>query len=115
MSPLHGLHVTAPAVSAFHDETHRIRLAAADLDDAARSLAEARTLEKVDPQQAVTRYRQAIDSLWPWRLASRRALRQARSALGASIALTLVLKALGRHDEALDEIERAAAMGILEP
>ncbi len=110
----HGLHVTAPAVSAFRGETHRLRQTAAHLDDASRSLAEARTLEKVDPQQAVARYRRAIDSLLACgqEPLDERCVR--RDLPLAFNRLTLVLKALGRRSEALDEIERAVATGILE-
>jgi hypothetical protein len=110
----HGLHVTVPAVSAFHDETRRIRQAADRLDDASRSLAEARTLEKIDPEQAVTRYREAIDCLMACGESPLDERRVRRDLPLAFNRLTLVLKALGRRPEALDEIERAAAMGILD-
>ena len=110
----HGLHVTAPAVSAFHDETRRIRQAADSLDGASRSLTEARTLEKLDPEQAVARYREAIDGLMACGespLGERRVRHDLPLAFNR---LTLVLKALGRQREALDEIERAAGLGIFE-
>jgi hypothetical protein len=111
----HGLHVTAPAVCAFHDEQSRIgRRAAGRLEDASRSLAEARTLEKDDPQQAVIRYRQAIDSLVAYGESPLDERRVRRDLPLAFNRLTLVLKALGRQGEALDEIDRAAGLGILE-
>jgi hypothetical protein len=110
----HGLHVTAPAVSAFHDETRRIRQAADRLDDATLALAEARTLEKIDPEQAVTRYREAIDCLMACGESPLDERRVRRDLPFAFNRLTLVLKALDRRPEALDEIERAAAMGILD-
>ncbi len=106
-----GLHVTAPAVSAFHDEA---RTAGGHLEDASRSLDEARTLEKHDPQQAVTRYRQAIESLMAYGESPLDERRVRRDLPVAFNRLTLVLKALGREDEALEEIDRAAGLGILE-
>ena len=106
-----GLHVTAPAVSAFHDEA---RKAGGHLEDASRSLDEARTLEKHDPQQAVTRYRQAIESLMAYGESPLDERRVRRDLPVAFNRLTLVLKALGREDEALEEIDRAAGLGILE-
>ena len=110
-----GLHVTAPAVSSFHDEARKAgRRAASHLEDASRSLDEARTLEKHDPQQAVTRYRQAIESLMAYGEAPLDERRVRRDLPLAFNRLTLVLKALGRDDEALEEIDRAAGLGIIE-
>jgi len=110
-----GLHVTAPAVSAFHDEARKAgRRAGSHLEDASRSLDEARTLEKHDPQQAVTRYRQAIESLMAYGESPLDERRVRRDLPVAFNRLTLVLKALGREDEALEEIDRAAGLGVLE-
>ncbi len=106
-----GLHVTAPAVSAFHDEARR---AGSRLEDASRSLDEARTLEKHDPRQAVTRYREAIESLMAHGESPLDERRVRRDLPVAFNRLSLVLKALGREDEALAEIDRAAGLGILE-
>ena len=111
----HGLHVTAPAVSAFHDENRKADRRADDLlNDAARSLDEARTLEKDDPQQAVTRYRQAIESLMACGESPLDERRVRHDLPVAFNRLTLVLKALGREGEALEEIDRAAGLGIIE-
>ena len=110
-----GLHVTAPAVSAFHDEARQAgRRADGHLEDASRSLDEARTLEKDDPQQAVERYRQAVESLMAYGESPLDERRVRRDLPMAFNRLTLVLKALGRDVEALEEIDRAAGLGILE-
>ena len=110
-----GLHVTAPAVSAFHEEAREAGHRADNhLDDASRSLDEARALEKHDPRQAVTRYREAIASLMAYGESPLDERRVRRDLPAAYNRLTLVLKALGRDDEALAEIDRAAALGILE-
>lgn len=110
-----GLHVTAPAVSAFHEEARKAEHKADEhLEDASRSLDEARALEKHDPRQAVTRYREAIESLMAYGESPLDERRVRRDLPVAFNRLTLVLKALGRDDEALAEIDRAAGLGILE-
>jgi hypothetical protein len=111
----HGLHVTAPAVAAFHDERRtNDRLAQRRLADIARLLGAARTLEKSDPQQAVAGYRRAIEALLSCGEAPLDERRVRRDLPLAFNRLTLTLKALGRQGEALDEIDRAAALGVLE-
>ncbi len=111
----HGLGVTASAVAAFHaDARERREQAAQRCSDAAGTLRDAAGFEKQEPEQAVALYRKAIDDLLgcgPAPLDERAVRRDLPLAFNR---LTLMLKSLGRDDEALDELDRAASWGIPE-
>lgn len=110
-----GLGVTASAVAAFHADVRERREQAAQRCSAAAGLLRAAAgFEKPEPEQAVALYRKAIESLLacsPAPLDERAVRRDLPLAFNR---LTLVLKGLGRDDEALDELERAASLGITE-
>jgi hypothetical protein len=111
----HGLHVSATTVAAFHEEKRGLRAQAERrLDEASQLLREAHTLEKSDPADAVTLYRSAIESLMDGRESPLDERRVRRDLPLAFNRLTLVLDGMGQSAEALDEIDRAAAWGILE-
>jgi hypothetical protein len=111
----HGLGVTASAVAAFHADARECREQSAQrLSEAAGLLRDAAGLEKLEPEQAVALYRKVIENLLscgPAPLDERAVRRDLPLAFNR---LTLVLKGLGRDDEALDELERAASWGIPE-
>ena len=111
----HGLHVTAPAVAAFHDAKRKRRERLdGRLEEAAGLLREARPLERSDPQQAVTLYRKAVEGLLACGetpLDERRVRRDLPLAFNR---LSLVLEGTGCGPEALDEVDRAASLGLLE-
>jgi hypothetical protein len=110
-----GLHVTAPAVAAFHDEQRRRREQIdRHLEDVAGILREARPLERSSPQRAVALYRKAVEGLLAcgeMPLDERRVRRDLPLAFNR---LTLVLQVMGRGAEALDEFDRAASLGLFE-
>jgi hypothetical protein len=103
------------AVAAFHDERRR-RAAETEtrVADALTLAAEARAREKGDPADAAALYRRAIEGLLgscESPLEERRVLRELP---GAFNRLTIVLRAMGLDAEALDEIESAASLGLLD-
>ena len=105
----------AAAVAAFHAEQRRRREQIdRQVSGAADTLALARSCEKADPGEAATLYRQAIETLLACGETplDERAVR--RHLPGAFNRLSLLLKSLGRDDEALEAIDQAAALGLLE-
>jgi hypothetical protein len=106
---------TGAAVAAFHEEQRR-RTGETEsrIADALTLAAEARVREKTDPSDATALYRRAIEILLEARdeaLEERRVLHELPAAFNR---LTIVLKGLGRDAEALDEVERAASLGLLD-
>jgi hypothetical protein len=110
-----GLGVTAQAVAAFHEDRRRLSdEVERRLRDTARLLEDARDLEKPDPQQAVTLYREAIDGLMGSSESPLAEPQVRRDLLHAFNRLTIVLKTMGREAEALGEIDRATSWGLLD-
>ena len=108
-----GLHVTAPAVAAFHDEQRRRRQQIdRHLEEVAGLLRDARPLERSSPQRAVALYRKAVDGLLACGEAPLDERRVRRDLPLAFNRLTLVLQVMGRGAEALDEFDRAASLGL---
>jgi hypothetical protein len=110
-----GLGVTAQAVAAFHEDRRRLSDEADRRQrDTSRLLEDARDLEKPDPQQAVTLYREAIDGLMGSSESPLAEPQVRRDLLHAFNRLTIVLKIMGREAEALGEIDRATSWGLLD-
>jgi hypothetical protein len=110
-----GLRVTPQAVAAFHEEK-RLRREEVDLRlrGASRRLSDARGLEKSDPQQAAALYGKAIDALLTSSETPLNERRVRHDLPHAFNRLTIVLKAMGHEAEALEEIDRASALGVLD-
>jgi zinc-ribbon domain len=109
-----GLPVGAATVAAFHAEQLRRRERIdCQVSEATELLTQARTCEKDEPQEAVALYDRAIELLLACtetpldEPAARRELPLAFNRL------SLVLKKTGRDTEALEAIDRAAALGLL--
>jgi tetratricopeptide (TPR) repeat protein len=106
---------TGAAVAAFHDEQRRRTVETESrIADALTLAGEARVREKTDPSDAAALYRRAIEILFEARdvaLEERRVLHELPAAFNR---LTIVLKDMGRDAEALDEVERAASLGLLD-
>ena len=111
----HALGADAAAVAAFHAE-QCVRREQIDrqLGEASEALARARAFEKTDPAEAASLYRRATELLLACGETplDERAVR--RDLPAAFNRLSLVLKNLGRDDEALEAVDRAAALGLLE-
>jgi len=106
---------TGAAVAAFHADRRRRTLETESrIADALTIAAEARAREKDDADGAVALYRRTVEIL----LAARDGAPDERRVLhelpGPFNRLTIVLKGMGRDAEALDEVERAASLGLLE-
>ena len=111
----HGLHVTAQAVHAFHEDVRKRQSETSRRVRAAYDRAcEGRRCEKSDPQGAVAFYRQAIVEY----LESCAAPLERQDVVGHLVfifdRLSLVLKRSGERDEALEEIDSAASLGLLD-
>jgi tetratricopeptide (TPR) repeat protein len=110
-----GLPAVAATVAAFHAEQLRRRERVdRELDEAAELLTRARACEKAEPPEAAALYERAIElflacSETP--LDEREVRRELPQAFNR---LSLVLKNMGRAAEALEAIDRAAALGLLE-
>ncbi len=106
---------TGAAVAAFHTEQRRCTLETESrVADALTLAAEARDREKSDTDAAVALYRRAIEILLEARDGAPDERRVLHELPGPFNRLTIVLKGMGRDAEALDEIERAASLGLLE-
>jgi len=110
-----GLTPGAMAVAAFHAEQLRRR---EDIErqagEAAELLAQARASEKDEPSEAVALYERAIELLLSCTEAPLDEQAVRRELPLAFNRLSLVLKNAGREAEALEAIDRAAALGLLE-
>lgn len=110
-----GAPADAAAVAAFHAEQRRRREQIdRQVGEAAEALTRARGNEKAEPDEAVVLYQQAIELLLACAETplDERAVRH--DLPGAFNRLSLVLKNLGRDGEALEAIDRATALGLLE-
>jgi len=111
----HGLTPGAAAVAAFHAELlRRHEHVERRAGEAAELLAQARACEKDEPLEAVALYERAIELLLSCTEAPLDEQAVRRELPLAFNRLSLVLKNAGREVEALEAIDRAAALGVLE-
>lgn len=110
-----GLTPGAAAVAAFHAEQLRRREHIdSQVGEAAELLGRARAREKDEPAEAVALYERAIELLLSCGEAPLDEQAVRRELPLAFNRLSLVLKNAGREGEALEAIDRAAALGLLE-
>jgi ribosomal protein L32 len=106
---------TGATVAAFHaDQRRRALETESRVADALTLAAEARDREKSEPVDAVALYRRAIEILLEARESALDERRVLHELPGPFNRLTMLLKGMGRDVEALDEVERAASLGLLE-
>ncbi len=110
-----GLPAVAATVAAFHaEQLHRRERVDRELDEAAKLLTRARACEKAEPPEAAALYERAIELFLACSETPLDEPEVRRELPLAFNRLSLVLKNMGRAAEALEAIDRAAALGLLE-